>query len=300
MARPKLSTEASRAKLLWKLGHRSGSRRHRYFGYRMVAFVVVHFLIAVVPLSGLMRFDFWRGNHMLFGQTTDLLTVIRDFAIPFGLFNVGIVVVVRWTGRYLCGWGCPVNFMNRYADWLRGLFSTKKGRLSWKGHLAALAASLALAGIFLTWFVDYAVFTEGSASAVRNALIGWASLAAISYGQVALLSWKTCRSYCPSGIYFSVLGRETKTGIEQRPDGSPCASCNLCVTVCPMEIEPRDLVGTTRDASGFYFPTPNSTALCIRCGDCVEACDRFFEKKGGPSTLRLGFLKGIGSALPPS
>ncbi|MFQ5748049.1 MAG: 4Fe-4S binding protein [Planctomycetota bacterium] len=291
---------ARRITTLWRLGHRRGAGQHRYFGYRMAAFALIHLFLAVVPLAGILRFDFWRGNHMLWFHRAAFLDVLRDFVIPFGLVNIAIVLVVRWTGRYLCGWVCPVNFMNRWGDWLRGLIGARDSRLGIRGHsLAALTSGL-FAGVFLLWFLDFRVFTQGSRTAILWSLGAWSFLALVSYVQIVLLSWRTCRRYCPSGVYFSVLGTHTRTGIERNPDGEDCASCNLCLLACPMDLDPRNLSGKPPEPRGIYFETPDSTSLCIRCGDCVEACERFFEPRHLKGTLRMGFLKGCGSALPPA
>ena len=224
--------------------------------------------------------------------------VLRRFVIPFGLVNIAIVLVVRWTGRFLCGWVCPVNFMNRWGDWLRGLIGLKGSQLGWRGHTLAVLTSVLFAGVFMLWYVDFRVFAEGSATAVAWSAGAWAFLAAISYAQIVLLSWKTCQSYCPSGVYFSVLGTQSKTGIERNPGGADCTDCGLCITTCPMHLDPRDLLGEPRESRGFYFETNDNSSLCIRCGDCVEACERFFEPKEVEATLRMGFLKGTGDALP--
>ncbi len=286
--------------LLWRLGHRKGVRAHRYFRYRLAAFAAVHLLVAAIPLLGILRFDFWRGNHLLFGHPAPFLQTLRDFVIPFGLVNVGIVLLVRWSGRFLCGWVCPVNFMNRWADWLRGRLGRKDASFGLAGQAIALAVSLLFASLFLLWFVDPAVLWVGSPRARLATLGGWLALGAVSWIQIAGPGWNTCSRFCPSGVYFSVLGARTQTGIERRPDGSPCEDCGLCVKACPMELEPRDLLGRAREPLGFYFSAEDASGYCIRCGDCVEACERYFERRGLPATLRMGFLQGTGSALPPS
>lgn len=290
---------ARRVLARWRLGHRRGAGAHRYFRYRIAAFVLIHALIALVPLCGLLRFDFWRGQHLWLGQPAGFLETLRRFLIPLGLANVAIVLLVRWSGRYLCGWVCPVNFMNRWSDWLRGFLGAKDARLGARGHALAAATAASFACVFLLWFVDPAVFWHGSPAAAGRAAAAWLALAAVSYAQMVWLSWRTCASLCPSGVYFSVLGAKTRTGIERAPGGTPCTDCGLCVTTCPMHLDPRHLLGEVRPARGLYFPTADNSSLCIRCGDCVEACERYFAPRQLPPTLRLGLLRGTGSALPP-
>ena len=290
---------ARRGRTLWKLGHRKGARPHRYFWYRIGAFVAIHLFIAAVPLSGMFRFDFWRGHHLLWGEQVEFLEALRRFVIPFALVNVGIVVLVRWSGRFLCGWVCPVNFMNRWGDWLRGkVGGGKKWQLGLRGHAIAIGTSVLFAGLFSLWFVDWRVMVEGSPKARLGAGGLWLLLAAVSYVQMVGLTWRTCKKYCPSGVYFSVLGPKTMTGIERKKDGTDCEDCGLCVVNCPMELDPRDLLGRPREPQGFYFETMDNASLCIRCGDCVEACERFFEPRKLPPTLRMGFLQGNGDAMP--
>ena len=66
---------------------------------------------------------------------------------------------------------------------------------------------------------------------------------------------------------------ETWNGVAfQNPDA--CTECHACEKVCPMDLQPRTLdAEESRSGVGFYPNGMTNHALCIRCGDCVAACE---------------------------
>jgi NAD-dependent dihydropyrimidine dehydrogenase PreA subunit len=116
----------------------------------------------------------------------------------------------------------------------------------------------------------------------------------LTFGFACTLFWlgqRFCRDWCPSGVYFAVLGQNTLNGIQfAHPD--TCTECKACDKVCPMDLHPRELSGGAyRGGSGFYPQALSNFALCIRCGDCVVACEDVnrSRREGAPS-LRMGWL----------
>jgi polyferredoxin len=149
----------------------------------------------------------------------------------------------------------------------------------------------ALSAIVFAFFVDPRVFLEGSprAIALSAAFLGGMTLS--FFGGLFWLGQRFCLDWCPSGVYFAVLGQNTMNGIEfAHPE--TCTECDVCDKVCPMDLKPRELSGGAyRGATGFYPQALSNFALCIRCGDCVVACeDVNVSRRDGPTSLRMGWL----------
>ncbi|MDA1266937.1 MAG: hypothetical protein O2816_17790 [Planctomycetota bacterium] len=242
------------------------ARPHRYTLWRWGVGIVFTAGIAALAWSDTLRFDFWRGRHMWLGQQVGLSEGLRKFAFPFLALNVAIIVVTRF-----CGFVCPVGTLGRLGEWARHAERKRRQRIF--GPLLSLGVCLLLAAITFSFWVDPLVFVEGSARAVL-----WSSalLAALSGGLFVIvqgLGLRFCRELCPSGIYFAVLGHDSRSGIEfAHPDA--CSDCGLCNRVCPMDLEPRAMSGGAhREARGLYPDGLSNFANCIRCGDCIVACE---------------------------
>jgi succinate dehydrogenase/fumarate reductase-like Fe-S protein len=58
-----------------------------------------------------------------------------------------------------------------------------------------------------------------------------------------------------------------------------------------MDLQPTELSGGSwRGASGLYSDTMSNFSLCIRCGDCVNACEATTARSALPTPLRMGLL----------
>lgn len=241
-------------------------------------------MILLPPLAGWLRFDLWGGNHYYGGEQVSLTEALSAFVIPFFLINAVILVLTHQAGRYLCGWVCPTGVVIRWAEHLEVRF---KDRPYLYNALLALI-SLVMAGGVLLWWVDLKVYTEGSARA--RALTGLAQglLAGAIFFEMKVLRFTFCQKLCPSGIYFAILGQRSKTGIKlEESEDRACIDCGVCDDVCPVDLPPRTLLSEPIPAQGLYFQGMSNLSLCLRCGDCVNACDQIFDKKGGVGVLAM-------------
>ncbi|HED64639.1 MAG TPA: 4Fe-4S binding protein [Planctomycetes bacterium] len=275
-----------REKLLRGLGKRR--KMHRYTRWRIAIGVLFTAGVALLPLTGVFRVDLWGGHHQVMGKELGTVEAIRDFAFPFLLVNVAIVIITRLAGRYLCGFVCPVGALSRLAEWTR-----RPHRSRLRERLATVALLLfcfLMAAITLSFWVDLHVFTEGSTLAVSLSVGFVIATTLVLFFGAHEVGLRFCRDWCPSGVYFAVLGPESKTGIEfVHPES--CTDCGACTAICPMDLEPREILEGERERGfGFYPEGMNNLSLCIRCGDCVDACEGVNAKRGDPTPLRLGIL----------
>lgn len=279
-----------REKVLYGIGKARGSV-HRYTWWRWGIGILFTLVVALIPLAGILRFDLWDGRHVLLGERVDFLAVAEAFAFPFLAINVVIVLASRFLGRYLCGFVCPVGSLARLGEWLR--WWERKRASVLLGHLSILGVCLLLAFVTFAFWVDPAVFVEGSSTAVALSIAGIVVMTLGLYGIVALLGLRFCHSWCPSGVYFAVLGPTTSNGIRFAHPES-CTDCKACEQVCPMDLGPREIEDDPRGGAGFYPDGMTNHALCIRCGDCVAACEGTTARSGNPTPLALGWLPGEG------
>lgn len=277
---------ATRERLLY--GILSKRKTQRYALIRWGIGIVCTAAIGWLAFSGTLRFDLWGGHHMLLGEERPLLGVAKAFAFPFLAVNILIIVGNRLYGRYLCGFVCPIGGLARAVEWAR--FRDRKGQPRIFGPIGLLLICLLLSSIVFTFWVDWRVFAQGTPLAIGLSGSFLLGMTAGLFGLIQFLGLRFCREYCPSGVYFAVLGQDTCNGVEfVNPDS--CTDCGVCELLCPMDLSPREMSGGAyRSERGFYGEGLGNFALCIRCGDCVVGCEGVGSSKAEAPALRMGFL----------
>lgn len=261
---------------------------HRYTPWRWGVAIAFTLAIAALPAFGWLRFDLWGGHHEYLGHELGLVEVAKRFAFPFLAINLLILVVSRFFGRYLCGFVCPYGAVARFAEWLRQRTRSKRDRIL--GIASLLGVCALLSAITFSFWVDWRVFRDGSSLAMSIAGMFLLGMVSSFYVFATRLGLGFCRDWCPSGVYFALLGPETTNGVEfAHPE--TCIECDVCDKACPMDLPPREMAsGEPRAATGLYLEGLSHFALCIRCGDCIAACEAMTAKKKGPTPLRMGPL----------
>ena len=278
-----------RDRTLYGLGDKRG-RLHRYTVIRWGIGVVSTVAVAALPFTNTLRLDLWSGRHYFLGEEVGTVEGIKAFAFPFLAVNIAIILASRFLGRWLCGFGCPIGNLNRLREWIG--WRTRKGRGRVVGELALFLVTGLLAVITFSFWVDWGVFFRGSPLAVTLSAGFLLGTQAVLYGIVRGMGMRFCRDYCPSGVYFALLGPTSATGVVfAHPDN--CTDCHACENACPVDLQPRELLtGAQRGGIGFYPDAVTNLANCLRCGDCVNVCEEIAE--GGeqvPDTpLALGLL----------
>ncbi len=275
----------TRLKTLYGLAKKRGSV-HRYTWIRWAVGIAFTAGVALLPLTGVLRIDLWSGEHLWLGEEVGLIEAIKAFAFPFLAINIAIIVASRFIGRYLCGFVCPIGALNRLDEWFA--WRWRKGRRRWLAHAIVFVACALLAAVAFSFWSDWRVFAKGSPAAVTVAGVGLGGTTLVLFGTVRGLGMRFCRDYCPSGVYFAVLGPTSMTTVEfAHPE--ECTDCGACEKSCPVDLTPRELAEEgERPGMGFYPANLSDYALCLRCGDCVAACE---DSTPGPTPLRLGFKR---------
>ncbi len=262
---------------------------HRYTKLRWAIGLTFTAAIALLAVTGTLRFDFWRGEHVYLGQRVGLVEAAKAFAFPFLAVNIVIILASRFIGRYLCGFVCPVGALARLGEWFR--WRNRKGKSRWLRLTSLGLTSFGLAAITFSFWVDWRVFAQGSTFAISVAAGFLGTMALGLFYLVDGLGLRFCRDVCPSGVYFALMGPTTNNGVEfSNPDS--CTDCKACETACPMDLEPRHLdAPPSRGGLGLYPDNLSNHALCIRCGDCISACEETTKRDAAPTPLRIGWLR---------
>lgn len=188
-----------------------------------------------------------------------------------------LVATALLLGPIFCGWICPLGLLLDLNQWVRRRALGRAARPAFRlprelryGVLGLLVGVALVARIPLFQ-------TLSPINIVGWSLIFGLAPASLVVLGIAAVEWLAprlwCRSLCPTGALYSILGRFAPLRIRIHPDESrrPCFQCS---TACPMAIrvvEDHTLAGKRA------VDDPD----CTRCGDCIDICPK--------STLKLGF-----------
>jgi len=219
--------------------------------------------------------------------------LFSSLLIPLGLSLV--------LGRVFCGWICPMGFFFDMADKIRTVLDrvleirSFNVRISPYGKYFVLGIGLIFTLAFglpiLHYIYPPALFGAETHGLVNGqfdraelgqfgfALVGLTSASLFLLGllliEIFIAPRFFCRSVCPGGALYSLLGRFRAVRIRREAAG--CTHCTLCDKHCPRGLLPMvDRIG----------------GECDNCGVCIDVCE--------PRVLayRLSFTdKAI---LPPS
>lgn len=234
---------------------------------RVVQLAVLALLAS--PLWSQTLFEGTLASASLLGlKLSDPLAVLQVLLLTGSLSltllaGVGMVLAVYGLlgGRVFCGWVCPVHLLTDLADllpWTRQL-----PRWPLAGKQAALVVTLLLSLLF-----GVPVFETVSpiGIAVRGLTFGGGQslivLLLIVLAELLLVRRVWCRSLCPLGGLYALLGRVGSLKVAY--DSGRCIHCGRCSAACfvPEVLEPSLQSGAARVTAGD----------CSRCGACIGVC----------------------------
>ncbi len=257
----------------------------RYHNIRFVILSLAMLLVIFGPAFNLWHIDIYTGKYWVLGKSVSLVYAIQAFTVGFIAINVVILIVNAIFGRFLCGWFCPVATLNRVGEWGRRHLP-KWGRVLIAGLIGA-ATGLGM----ITWMFDPVHVFDLTAWQLAIFLAVWGFLTISVAGQILWLGHNFCLGLCPSGIYFSLTSSSARGGIHL-VKGADCTDCNVCAKACPMGLDPVRLLEKSGEPLAYPFAATDFDR-CIRCGDCIEACDKFGNpnQKDWIPPIRMGIGK---------
>ena len=225
------------------------------------------------------------ASEILWPEDLVLLTWILMTA-AFGLFTVSMLA-----GRLWCGYSCPQTIWTfmflRLEEWIEGSRHKRMrmDRQKWgiekvvrRGikHASWLGLSLLTGVTFVAYFYPLAHMAADWPQGLPIMAWFWIILfSGFTYMNAGFLREKVCTHMCPYSRFQSVMSDESTVVVHYdiargEPRGhkdqtsGDCVDCNLCVQVCPTDIDIRD---------GLQL-------ACIACGACIDACDQIMDKVG--------------------
>ena len=201
----------------------------------------------------------------------------KTFALDWLIGMLPLLVVYGLVrGRVFCGWFCPVNLLLEVVDWLRGKLGVKVEETVLPRHVKVYVAAAVLV---LSLVLSFPVFEALSPISFINkglvfgSLVGGVTLLAIVVIELFCGHRVWCRSICPLGGFYEVLGKVGQVNVAI--DHETCIGCNKCKKACLCDPEILDAAVAGRDSIV-------RAGDCMLCGKCIEACPT------GALSLRVG------------
>ena len=198
----------------------------------------------------------------------------------FSMYVLGFLVLVGLLlGRFVCGWLCPLGWIQELLHKIPFKKIKVPARLNrilsyFKYVVLALfviilpIVTVNEFGISTPYFCKYicpaGTLEAGIPLLITNPMLRGAVGFLFSWKMVILLAVilfsmmmfrPFCRYICPLGAFYGLFN-----GISlyrYKVDAEKCVGCGVCSGACKMDIVP--------------YEKPNSPE-CIRCGECVKAC----------------------------
>lgn len=226
----------------------------------------------------------WNENAFLrFDPLAAFLAVSRS-RLWSNLLPAWIILAGSFfSGRFFCGWICPLGtildtvpsfrrrrklFSPRPRDLPGGSTGRGERRLRFKYVFLVLLLILVLSGINLLWIFDPLVIANRDVIFVLTGSVPFVLLGLLI---LALLAGSRfwCREICPLGACLSLVGLAgsrlpaAASPLALVKDEKACVHCGRCSRACPFEIAEVCISERTG-----RLTVPD----CALCGECVEAC----------------------------
>lgn len=242
----------------------------RFAPYRLAVQLGVLFLM-VSPLAG---FGFFQGTLAavdIFGlPLADPLAALQvmlatGVAVPGFIISAAGVSLFYFLlgGRFFCGWICPVYLVTELGDRVRNRVGTGERPLPLVTKLWTLL--LCLAGTLLSglpFFETLSPIGIVSRAVAFGSYAGLWVLAGIVLFEVFFSRRVWCRSLCPLGGFYALVGRHAPLRVGYLSER--CTQCGECSQACP--VEEVLLPCLEGDAAAVV------AGDCTRCAACIDVC----------------------------
>jgi len=199
--------------------------------------------------------------------------------VEFPLMVIGAVLLVGVVmGRFLCGWVCPMGFLQDLLYKIPKLKFHLPDFLKWLKYAFLLGTVVAVAYFAQDYEnsrLFFCRFCPTSALQVmipymavnRLILVDWFSLLKLAVLALVLFlavaeRRSFCKIMCPVGALIAVTNKFSLFSMKLKKD--TCISCTKCDKACPMNVEVMQSKESGR--------TINRNTECIECLSCEETC----------------------------
>ena len=238
----------------------------------------------------------FRFGAVIFWPEDLMILTWMMMAGAFGLFFVAMA-----SGRLWCGFSCPQTIWTflfiRLEELIEGsrhkrlrmdrtsiafnktIFSkasSEKILRKLVKHSAWLTLSLITGITFISYF--YPLSEMASDFLANDLFVGNLSgsglfwiifIAGFTYLNAGFLREQVCVHMCPYSRFQSVMADKSTLTVQYNEQRNDCIDCEVCVQVCPTDIDIRDGI----------------QLACIACGACVDGCDDIMAKINKPKGL---------------
>jgi len=226
--------------------------------------------LLLLPLAGIPWFAGTYVSSALVGiRLTDPYGAAQVLAAGGGLASGALVVLLTYLvlGRAFCAWVCPLGTV---LEWVARLPHKRLVRGALPRSTRFLVA-LGLLGLSALLGISLFEWISPQATLMRSMLFGVGAegliIVAVLGFDLFVLRRGWCRSLCPAGAAYSVLGRFALLRVGH--DRKACNRCGECIKACPMN--GKDTLLETVSGHGVASADPWT---CANCGLCVDACER--------------------------
>jgi len=270
---------------------------HKYHWKRRAFQIATIVLIMLIPASGLFRIDLTTASFMVLDHQMRWSNILFVFGLGIIIATAPIITYMT-VGTVWCGWSCPQNTVSEWANNLTHKLLGKRANVDIESEglkiaaaknkaynwifltLSFIAASLLLGMIPFLFFYPprevWSIVTFSSASQLSIFMQRlYIVVTILVFIDIAVIRYFWCDYICLYRIGQRIF--KTKDALHVNYDkarADDCAKCNYCATSCITGIDPTDV--KVEDS-------------CINCGECIDACNRLHERKGGKGLLQFSF-----------
>ncbi len=267
----------------------------QYHWKRRAVQIATIILIILIPASGLFRIDLTSASFMILGRQLWWSNIFFVFGLGIMIATAPIITYMT-IGTVWCGWSCPQNTVSEWANNLTHKLLGKRANVDIDSEglkvaeaknkavnwivlaLSFIAVSLLLGIVPFLFFYPpgevWSFFTFSSASKISRFMQQlYIVVVILILMDIAVIRYFWCDYICLYRIGQRIF--RTKDALHVKYDAErsgDCAKCNYCATSCITGIDPTDV---------------KIDDSCINCGECIDACNRLHEKKGGHGLLQF-------------
>ncbi len=228
-------------------------------------------LLILSPLAGLHVFQGNLASATLFGvRLTDPLAALQVMLAGRGIVPAfaGSALLVAGLyfllgGRTFCSWVCPVYLLTELSDKLRTRLGSGDNTYSLKLKLGTLLLTVIVTTVTgLPFFETLSPIGIFNRALLFDGGVALLLIAALLLVEITVSRRLWCRSICPAGGLYSLVGRFSPVRIKY--NRARCSACGNCMKACPVEevLVPSLMTGAPTVLSG----------ECTRCGRCIDTC----------------------------